>query len=200
MLDYKEDNGMLNRWQTTLLFLGDLLPLFIIGLLFYIQPFYIIQSIFFLVLLIISAMGAYYWKIAIKETVRYNRDARKDKTIIKRVEDRGSIYTVYIVTYISVLPLLSKSLAGLVSFGVILLIAYSLYINSDMLFYNPILALFGYRFYRVEIEQNPDSDGYINEIYVISKSRIRVDKIGSEPNYRFLTITDFTYFLIPISE
>ena len=200
MLDYKEDNGMLNRWQTTLLFLGYLLPLFIIGLLFYIQPFYIVQFLFFLGLLIISAIGAYYWKIAIKETVRYNRDARKDKTIIKRVEDRGSIYTVYIVTYISVLPLLSKSLAGLVSFGVILLIAYSLYINSDMLFYNPILALFGYRFYRVEIEQNPDSDGYINEIYVISKSRIRVDKIGSEPNYRFLTITDFTYFLIPISE
>ena len=191
---------MLNRWQITLLFLGDLLPLFIIGLLFYIQPFYIVQFVFFLVLLIISAIGAYYWKIAINRTRNFNRDIRKDKTVIKKVEDRGSIYTVYIVTYISVLPLLSKSLAGLISFVVILLIAYSLYINSDMLFYNPILALFGYRFYRVEIEQNPDSDGEANEIYVISKSRIRVDKVGSEPKYRFLTITDFTYFLIPINE
>lgn len=191
---------MLNRWQITLLFLGDLLPLFIIGLLFYIQPFYIVQFLFFLGLLIISAIGAYYWKIAINRTRNFNRDIRKDKTVIRKVEDRGSIYTVYIVTYISVLPLLSKSLAGLISFVVILLIAYSLYINSDMLFYNPILALFGYRFYRVEIEQNPNSDGEANEIYVISKSRIRVDKVGSEPKYRFLTITDFTYFLIPINE
>jgi hypothetical protein len=191
---------MLNRWQITLLFLGDLLPLFIIGLLFYIQPFYIAQFVFFLGVLIISAIGAYYWKIAIKRTRNFNRDIRKDKTVIKKVEDRGSIYTVYIVTYISVLPLLSKSLAGLISFVVILLIAYSLYINSDMLFYNPILALFGYRFYRIEIEQNPDSDGETNEIYAISKSRIRVDQVGSEPKYRFLTITDYTYFLIPINE
>lgn len=191
---------MLNRWQITLLFLGDLLPLFIIGLLFYAQPFYIFPFIFFLGLLVISAIGAYYWRVALKQTVNFNRDTRKDKTVIKKVEDRGSIYTVYIVTYISVLPLMSKSLAGLISFAVILLIVFSLYMNSDMLFYNPILALFGYRFYRIEIEQNSDSEYGTNEIYVISKSRIRVDKVGSEPKYRFLTITDYTYFLIPINE
>jgi hypothetical protein len=191
---------MLNRWQITLLFLGDLLPLFTIGLLFYIQPFYIIQFIFFLGLLVISAIGAYYWKVTLKKAKDYNRDTRKDKTVIKKVEDRGSIYTVYIVTYISVLPLMSKSLAGLISFAVILLIVFSLYMNSDMLFYNPILALFGFRFYRIEIGENSDSESGTNEIYAISKSRIRVDKAGSESKYKFLTITDFTYFLIPINE
>ena len=143
---------MLNRWQTTLLFLGDLLPLFIIGLLFSLQPLSIIKLLFFTLLLVISLIGIYYWRIALKDTVKFNRDSRKDTTVIKKVEDRGSIYTIYMVTYISVLPLLSRNIEGLVSFLIILLIVYSLYINSDMLFYNPILALFGYKFYRAEIE------------------------------------------------
>lgn len=186
---------MLNRGQITLLFLGDLLPLFFIGLLFSIQPLNIIQFMFFAALLIISLIGIYYWRIALKDTIKSNRDSRKDKAVIKKVEDRGSIYTIYMVTYISVLPLLSGNIEGLVSFIIILLIVYSLYINSDMLFYNPILALFGYKFYRLEIEDTYDSSLHNNEIYVISKLKIKADLNSSGQTYKFFTITDYTYYL-----
>jgi len=191
---------MLNLWQKTLLFLGDLLPLYIIGITFSIQPFYETQFIIFSTLFVISLIGTCYWEITIKKIKSFNRDLRKDKTIIKKVEDKGGIYTVYIVTYISVLPLMSKNLAGIISFGVILLIAYSLYINSDMLFYNPILGLLNYKFYKVEIEQNPGPDSETIEIYAISKLKIKPGKGESEPRYKFFTITDFIYLLTPMNE
>ena len=187
---------MLNRGQITILFLGDLLPLFLIGLLFSIQPINIFQLMFFAVFLIISLIGIYYWRIALKESVKSNRDSRKDKTVIKKVEDRGSIYTIYVVTYISVLPLLSRNIEGFVSFLIILLIVYSLYINSDMLFYNPILALFGYKFYKVEIENISDPTLENNEIYAISKLKIRSNLKNSGQMYKFFSITDYTYYLV----
>jgi hypothetical protein len=191
---------MLNLWQKTLLFIGDLLPLFFIGIAFSIQPFYETQFIIFSTLFIISLIGTCYWGVTIKKTKNFNRDLRRDKTIIKKVEDRGSIYTVYIVTYISVLPLMSKNLAGIISFGVILLIAYSLYINSDMLFYNPILGLLNYKFYKVEIEQNLGPDSETTEIYAISKLKIKTEKMDSGSQYAFFTITDFIYLLAPKNE
>jgi len=180
----------------TLLFLGDLLPLFGIGMLFSIPPLLTVQSIFFLVLIVISFFGSFEWHKAIKSAGHDNIDATKERAVIKKVEDRGSIYTTYIVTYVSVIPLLSKSWEGLVSFAIILLIVYSLYINSDMIFYNPILAFCGYRFYRIEIEQNQAPDGEVKEIYAISKLKIKANKTSSEPNYKFYTITDFTYLIV----
>ena len=190
---------MLNKWQITLLFLGDLLPLFLIGFLFSVQPFRLKESLLFSILCAVSVIGTYYWKSAIKESRRYNPDIRKQSKVIQKVEDRGSIYTIYMVTYISVIPLLSGRIVGLIAFGVIILIVYSLYINSDMLFYNPILALFGYRFYKVVIKDKKDDEEEnekdSDEIYIISKLKVKKQKSSESNKYTFWTLTDYTYYL-----
>lgn len=69
-----------------------------------------------------------------------------------------------------------------------------------MLFYNPILGLLNYKFYKVEIEQNPGPDSETIEIYAISKLKIKPGKGESEPRYKFFTITDFIYLLTPMNE
>lgn len=186
---------MLNWEKRTLLFLGDFLPLFLIGMLFSIPSLNLTELTVFIALFIISIIGTYYWKIALDSAVNSNRDSRKDNTIIKAVEDKGNIYTNYIMTYISVLPLLSHNWEGLASFVIILLIVYSLYMNSDMLFYNPILGGIGYKFYRVEIENISDSISQSKEIYVISKVKIKKSEKSPEQGYQFFTITDYIYYL-----
>ena len=191
---------MLNWEKRTLLFLGDFLPLFLIGMLFSIPSLNLIELVIFIALLIISIIGTYYWKSSLDDSVKSNRDSRKDNTVIKTVDDKGSIYTNYIVTYISVLPLLSYNWEGLVSFMIILLIVYSLYMNSDMLFYNPILGGIGYKFYKVEIENISDSISQNKEIYVISRVKIKKAEKSSDQGYQFFTITDYIYYLKQVKE
>lgn len=179
---------MLNNWQKTLMFLGDLLPIFLIGMLLFINPFPSYPFISFSVLLIISFIGTVYLRYIIRDSTKYNKDVNfpsDDHEIIK-VEDRGSIYTIYMVSFVSLIPLFSENIFGLVSFGIVILIIYSLYMNSDMLFYNPILALGGYRFYKFGL-----SNG--DEIYVISKSQIY--KREDRKNLTFYGITDYAYFV-----
>lgn len=188
----------MNKWQVTLLFLGDLTPLFLIGFLFSIDPFHEVQFYFFLTLIIFSVLGSVLWLITIRKinSNKFTRDSRKDNKQIYKIEERGSIYTVYMVTYVSIIPLLSDSLSGLIAFGIIILIVYSIYINSDMLFYNPVLALFGYKFYRIEIgdsEKAMEED--LDEIYVISKVKLTRKNGADKSRYSFYSITDYTYYV-----
>ena len=89
----------MNRLQETILFLGDLLPLFIIGLVFSVSPLILIQSIIFLSISCFSIYGTYLWLNTIKSVLNnYNRDIRFDDRRIVGIEERGSIYTGYMVT------------------------------------------------------------------------------------------------------
>ena len=188
----------MNRWQITLLFLGDLFPLFLIGLMFSIDPFYEAQTIVFSILIAFSAFGSFLWWNTIQkiESEKFTRDSRKDNKKIQKIEERGSIYTVYMVTFISIIPLLSGTLSGLIAFGIIILIVYSIYINSDMLFYNPLLALFGYKFYRIEVRDPEEKDeDESDEIYVISKIKLTRTREAKNSQYRFYSITDYTYYV-----
>jgi hypothetical protein len=176
--------------------MGDLLSLFLIGLIFSIHVPYSLQLldssqfILFAVLTAFSVYGSIIWRNTIKNIKKYTHDSRKDNSTIQRIEDRGSIYIVYMVKYISLIPLLSGTLEGLVAFGIIILIVYSLYINSDMLFYNPVLAALGYKFYKIEISYNYDPDTEnTDEIYVISKLKLVRTRHSKMSRYKFYSLT-----------
>jgi len=59
--------------------------------------------------------------------------------------------------------------------------------NSDMLFYNPILALDGYKFYKFGLANG-------DEIYVISKFQIY--RKEDRKNLNFYGVTDYTYVVV----
>lgn len=181
---------MLSRSERTLIFLGDLLPIFLIGILLSLHPFSWYPIIGFLVLLTISVSGTFYLFEAIKNSQNFNRDPNYgeggERKIIK-IEDKGSIYTIYMVTFVSLIPLFYNSIYGFISFGIVILIVYSLYMNSDMLFYNPILALSGYKFYKFDL-----SDGH--EVYAISKDQINIGEDREKLN--FYTLTDYVYVVV----
>ncbi len=170
---------MLTKLQRTIIFFGDFWPLFLIGLLEGIQSVYYLDIALFSILFALSILGTVYFINLLNESEQFQKITRQ----VKSLEDRGNIYIIYIVSYVSMIPILSFTIAGAVSFILILTIIYSLYMNSDMVFYNPLLALINYKFYKIE-----DSEG--SEIYVISKKHIEKNESLS-----MYSLTDYVYLL-----
>ncbi len=185
---------MLTKIGKGFVFIGDLLPIFIIGFLFSLQPFLYWEVIIFLIVILFSIFGVWYLKYKIKQSSKYNRDLSFDtKTTnhhkVEKIEDRGSIYTTYMVTMVSIIPLLSHAVYGFVAFVLIIIIVYSLYSSSDMLFYNPILALLcGYKFYRIELENE-------DETYAISPLTLKKENF-SDDDLKLYHVLDYFYYII----
>lgn len=183
---------MLTKKGRTIIFMGDLFPFFLIGVCLSLEPYILYKLAFFLVATILSAFGVIYWYLTLKNSKKYNSDNNFDtesKTSLKitKIEDRGSIYTIYMVTFVSIIPLIGHGLVGLISFSIIIIIVYSLYMNSDMLFYNPILALlFGYKFYKFDLDND-------DEIYALSKEIIT--KKSNKENLKFYQMSEYVYFV-----
>ena len=176
-----------------MVFIGDLLPVFVIGLLFTLQPFSLYVSIGFLAVIAISGYGSYYLSYKLKESLNYNSDIsfdpKKDGSLkLVKIEDRGGIYTTYMITFVSIIPLINHGYLGLLAFALIILVVYSIYSNSDMLFYNPVLALRGYKFYRIELNNE-------DEIYAISKLNLK--KRDFEKDLKFYQPFDYFYYIVP---
>ena len=172
---------MLTKPERTIIFLGDLMPIFLIAVLQTLLPFKLYEFLTLFSTLVLSVIGILYWDYIIKKSRRFLPDGRTFK--ISKVEDKGSVYIIYMITFVSLIPLFNHGLFGLISFMIIILIVYSLYMNSDMLFYNPILGLFNYKFYKMELEDE-------TEIYILSRSSVKKNQ-----EIRVYGLTDYTYLL-----
>jgi hypothetical protein len=182
---------MLNKIGKTIVFMGDLFPLFLIGAFLSLEPYIWYQLAFFLTMIALSLIGIVYWYWTLKSSTKYNSDNNYDNKSennlkITKIEDRGSIYTIYMVAFVSIIPLIGHGLVGLISFSIIIIIVYSLYMNSDMLFYNPILALVGYKFYKFDLDND-------DEIYALSKEIIT--KKSNKENLKFYQMSEYVYFV-----
>lgn len=83
------------------------------------------------------------------------------------VEDLSSNYANIIMTYvIGVVSTFEATVYGLIVFFIILIFIYGLYKDSEIIFFNPVLFLLGYRIYKLKVEENKTS------IYVIYKEMI----------------------------
>lgn len=164
---------MLHLGGKTILYVGGLFFVFLVAFILYEFK----DPIVFLVLLIVSGSFNLLWYIVILDSKKYTLEQYQ----INETEDKATPYITYMTSYISVLPLIQGGVYGLLAFLVILLIFYSVYINSDIIYYNPFLAMAGYKYFRVTV-----SDG--NEIYLISKDSIKSGQIIS-----VYKITDYIY-------
>ncbi len=159
----------------TILFIGSLFFVFLVAFILY-----KFEDLFlFLPILLISGLSNVLWYKVIQDSRNYPTE----KYRIKDTEDRGVLYITYMATYISVLPLVEGGIYGLIGFAVILVTLYLMYINSDMIYYNPFLAIFSYKFFKVTLEGDL-------EIYLISKQSVF---LGQE--YKMFKVTDYTYLI-----
>jgi len=182
---------MLTKKGRTIIFMGDLFPLFLIGVCLSLTPYILYKLVFFLIATILSAIGIIYWYLTLKNSKKYNPDNRFDtesKTNLKiiRIENTGSSYMIYMVMFYLIILLIGHGLAGLISFFILITTVYLLYLNSDMLFFNPILALLGYRLYKFELDNG-------NEIYALSKEII--NKKSNKENLKFYQMFEYVYFV-----
>ncbi len=169
---------MMNLAARSLVFLGDMIPLFVIAFIQSLAGHSVIFAYIFLSVIFVSIAGNVYWLRTIKKYL----NGRREYTEVIDVEDRSLVYTIYIVSYFSLIPIFTHSVYGLLSFVIIMLVIYSVYINSDIVFYNPVLALNGYKFYALKVKDK-------GSIYFLTKSK----GIREGSSIEIHGITDFIY-------
>lgn len=169
---------MLTLIERTLVYLGDMFPLFLIAFIQSASDSLKLETLVFFVIIVISGFCTIYWMVIIGK----NQSREKNSTILE-IDDRGTTYVVYLITYFSLVPLfVNQSWSGLLSFSIFLTIVYSVYINSEIVFFNPFLALFGFKLYHAKVEGKGNT-------YIITESRNL--HIGDE--ITIMGITDYLY-------
>lgn len=166
---------MLNLGEKTILYIGGLFFIFLVAFIIYKFEFFN----FFVMALIISGFFNTLWLKVISNFKNYT----EEKHHIKQTEDRGTPYITYMASYTSILPLLAGGIYGLIAFIVILITFYLVFINIDIIYYNPLLAVVGYGYFKITTSSG-------NEMYVISKEHIKSDQ-----DLVMFRITDYTYIV-----
>ena len=166
---------MVNIGGKTILYIGGLFFIILVAFILYRFD----SLLIFLPALVLSGMFNLLWLKVISDSRKYTTEQYH----IKQTEDRGTPYITYMASYVSVVPLIVGSLYGLVAFFVILFSFYFIYINSDIIYYNPFLAMAGYKYFKVTTSSG-------DEIYLISKKTVRSDE-----DVKLFRITDYTYLV-----
>lgn len=161
------------------IFIGDFSPLFLIAYLSYIGLKLDIAPLSFVVT---SFLLNGVWFQIKRDTRRYN----KREFYVSDIDERGPQYIGYLVSYAAAVPslLVVGGIKGILIFAIVLFVIFPSYYLGDILFYNPVLAVFGYRFYKVKVKEG-------GEMYVVSEKVIRSDE-----KVVVRMITDRTYLCL----
>jgi hypothetical protein len=153
-----------------ILFLSSYTPLFIILIIKNINfdKLSIIKNNLFVISLFILIIVSNY---ALKLSIDQIKDMSPKSIEVKNVSQKTGDTLNYLVTYIiPFITLDSNSIRNITSLGVLLFFMGIIYTNSNLIYTNPILNLFGYKIYEV-IDKND------NLIICISKKKyIKIDK------------------------
>jgi len=157
---------MPNRPLSVLLFLSSYSPVFVILALksygdscpiYFLSLFLLISGLVGVVLFLLIAL----------------RHTPYSATVVD-VEARDSDLAGYLVTYL--LPFLGIAASGwrdVLAVALFFAIVAIVYVNSRMIYINPILSLFGYHLYRVQATTRPDLEdtSRITPQFLVTKSR-----------------------------
>jgi divalent metal cation (Fe/Co/Zn/Cd) transporter len=164
---------MLSVGERTILYIGGLFFILLVAFVLYKFEF----AWLFLPILVISGGFNFLWI----KVVLDSRKVTNETFLIKQTEDRGTPYMAYMSSFISIVPLFEGGVYGLMAFTIILIAFYFIYINSDIMYYNPFLATAGFKFFKVALSTG-------SEIYVISRERVMANQ-----KITLNKITDYTY-------
>jgi hypothetical protein len=148
-----------------LLFLSSYFPLFlIISVLVFPKNWLVAVVIFFLDICFVVALWRY---------LRYcQRKHQRAFIRLRNYQQRDSEAMSYIASY--VVPFASFSLdivPQVIALTIFILMLLALYVNSNMIYVNPMLNLVGYHLYEIEIEHSNHSH------YYLARKRLARDEI-----------------------
>jgi hypothetical protein len=149
------------------LFLSAYLPLFLI---LAIKNWYNVTAILILLLVVLYS---FIWFLMIWVRKRETTDSYK----VVNVENRSKDALTYLIPYIiSFIGFDMTKWQDLTALFVLLVILFAVYVNSDLLYINPLLALFNYQVYQVEVRKvAAGCDGKKWDITVLISEKINVD-------------------------
>jgi hypothetical protein len=151
----------MRNWVKFLLFASSYTPLFLILILQYLE----IDDWKFLVGLISLAVINVVWILLLFFVEKWGR---RDFTVKKAVNKTSDTLN-YVITYVVALVSLDfTKWQDWVSLLILLSVIYAIFIHSNLLFVNPMLNLFGYKFYEVEVKEG-------GTVTIISKKRLKAD-------------------------
>jgi len=137
---------------------------------------YIILS----VALIVSNYG-YYKLITSVEDMESPRTYQ-----VVEIKDSNPIYTNIVASHIlMLLPVMDGTVIGLIIFPIISFFIFILFRNNEIMFFNPMLFLMGYRVYNIRVKEHDKS------VYIIYKGKLQEgDFISVSYLYENVLISD----------
>lgn len=166
--------GGLRYYSKLILFICSYLPLFIILLINYWSDNLTTNIILFFVLII----SFFSWCILIYLLNDIN-NANGELYEVVEIYDESEISLNYLFTYI--IPFLSMqydSWKNLLSIGIVLFITLIIYVNSNLLYMNPMLNLSGYHILKAVLKRNDKIYNYI----LITKTKNKNIQVGQHIN------------------
>ncbi len=102
------------------------------------------------------------------------------------IKDSNPIYTNIVASHIlMLLPVMDGTVIGLIIFLIISFFIFILFRNNEIMFFNPVLFLMGYRVYRIKVKEHDKS------LYVIYRGRLQEgDFISASYLYENVLISD----------
>lgn len=148
------------------LFLSAYLPLFFI---LAIKNWYNITAI---IILLIVVLFSFIWFLLIWVRKKETTDSFNVVGIENKSKDALTYLVPYIIAFISFDMTKWQDLTALF---VLMLLLFAVYVNSDLLYINPLLALFSYQVYQVEVRKvAAGCDEKKWEITILSSEKIHV--------------------------
>lgn len=166
--------GGLRYYSKLILFICSYLPLFIILLINYWSDNLTTNIILFFVLTI----SFFSWCILIYLLNDIN-NANGELYEVVEIYNESEISLNYLFTYI--IPFLSMqydSWKNLLSIGIVLFITLIIYVNSNLLYMNPMLNLSGYYILKAVLKRNDKTYNYI----LITKTKNKNIQVGQHIN------------------
>lgn len=154
-------------WVKLGLFLSAYLPLFLI---LAIKNWYDVTATN---ILLIVCLYSFIWFLIIWVRKKETTDLFK----VVRVENKSKDALTYLVPYIiSFISFDMTKWQDLTALFILLVLLFAVYVNSDLLYINPLLALFSYQIYQVEVRKVASgSDVKKWDITVLSSEKIKAD-------------------------
>lgn len=184
----KHSKGEYSKFGTALLISGDLLPIFIVGIIYEFSYNFRLGEYLFLLLLAISVIGNIAWYFYIRETLKSTGVPKNSNGSFKKIDEKNSIFTSYVISLLSILPaIILKGYLGIEIFIVIIVFLFLAYANTDIIVLNPLLVIFRYKLFIAEFEND--------ELYIFSKEKLTFRDFKDSPSILFYQVINNLYIV-----
>jgi len=173
----------LSLWNSIKLFFTEYTFVFIILMVTYSKYFSVFLLILYITLsaILIGSNYGYYKLITSVEDMESPRTYQ-----VVEIKDSNPIYTNIVASHIlMLLPVMDGTVTGLIIFPIISFFIFILFRNNEIMFFNPMLFLMGYRVYNIRVKEHDKS------VYIIYKGKLQEgDFISVSYLYENVLISD----------